>query len=197
DQVIHVALGLRELHFIHALAGVPVQESLAPEHGRELLRDPLEELLDSRAVANEGGGHLEAARGDVADGRLHVVGDPLHKVAAVLVLHVEHLLVHLLHGHAAPEDGGHRQVATVAGVAGSHHVLGVEHLLRQLGHRQGSVLLAAAAGERGEARHEEVQPGERHHVDRQLAQVSVQLAGEAKAGGHAAHGGRHQVVEVP
>ncbi|KFW68786.1 hypothetical protein AS28_04254, partial [Pygoscelis adeliae] len=118
DQVIHVALGLRELHFIHALAGVPVQESLAPEHGRELLRDPLEELLDSRAVANEGGGHLEAARGDVADGRLHVVGDPLHKVAAVLVLHVEHLLVHLLHGHAAPEDGGHRQVATVAGGAG-------------------------------------------------------------------------------
>ncbi|KFP78027.1 hypothetical protein N311_07875, partial [Apaloderma vittatum] len=130
-------------------------------------------------------------------GRLHVVGDPLHKVAAVLVLHVEHLLVHLLHGHAAPEDGGHRQVAAVAGVAGGHHVLGVEHLLRQLGHRQGSVLLAAAAGERGEARHEEVQPRERHHVDRQLAQVGVQLAGEAKAGGHAAHGGRHQVVEVP
>ncbi|KFO99924.1 hypothetical protein N300_12608, partial [Calypte anna] len=105
DQVIHVALGLRELHFIHALAGVPVQESLAPEHGRELLRDPLEELLDGCAVANEGGGHLEAPRRDVADGRLHVVGDPLHKVAAVLVLHVEHLLVHLLHGHAAPEDG--------------------------------------------------------------------------------------------
>ncbi|KFO06580.1 hypothetical protein N312_00012, partial [Balearica regulorum gibbericeps] len=103
DQVVHVALGLRELHLIHALAGVPVQESLAPEHGRELLRDPLEELLNSRAVADEGGGHLEAARGDVADGRLHIVGDPLHKVAAVLVLHVEHLLVHLLHGHAAPE----------------------------------------------------------------------------------------------
>ncbi|KFO70518.1 hypothetical protein N303_03406, partial [Cuculus canorus] len=111
DQVIHVALRLRELHFIHALAGVPVQESLAPEHGRELLRDPLEELLNGRAVANEGGGHLETTWGNVTDGRLHIVGDPLHKVAAVLVLHVEHLLIHLLHGHAAPEDGSHRQVA--------------------------------------------------------------------------------------
>ncbi|KGL73534.1 hypothetical protein N309_01916, partial [Tinamus guttatus] len=103
----------------------------------------------------------------------------------------------LLHGHAAPENGRHREVAAVAGVAGRHHVLGVKHLLRELGHRQGSVLLAAAARERREARHEEVQPRERHHVDGQLAQVSVQLAGEAKAGGHAAHGGRHQVVEVP
>ncbi|KFV69847.1 hypothetical protein N307_04810, partial [Dryobates pubescens] len=173
DQVVHVALGLCELHFIHALTRVPVQESLAPEHGGELLRDPLEELLDGRAVADKGGGHLEAAWRDVADGRL------------------------LLHGHAAREDGSHRQVAAVAGVAGGHHVLGVEHLLRQLGHRQGAVLLAAAAGQRGKARHEEVQPRERHHVDRQLAQVGVQLAGEAEAGGHATHGGRHQVVEVP
>ncbi|KFW92862.1 hypothetical protein N336_05357, partial [Phalacrocorax carbo] len=118
DQVVHVALSLRELHFIHALAGVPVQERLAPEHGRELLRDPLEELpLDGRAVADEGDGHLQTPGRDVAHGRLHVVGDPLDEVRAVLVLHVEHLLVHLLHGHAAPEDGGHRQVATVAGVA--------------------------------------------------------------------------------
>ena len=36
---------LCELHLVHALASVPVQESLAPEHGGELLRDPLEQLL--------------------------------------------------------------------------------------------------------------------------------------------------------
>ena len=36
---------LGELHLVHALASVPVQESLAPEHGGELLRDPLEQLL--------------------------------------------------------------------------------------------------------------------------------------------------------
>ena len=47
------------------------------------------------------------------------------------------------------------------------------------------VLLRAAGGERGEAGHEEVEAGEGNHVDRQLPQVSVQLAGEPEAGGHA------------
>ena len=77
-----------------------------------------------------------------------------------------------------------------------HHVLGVEHLLRQLGHRQGSVLLAAARRQRREARHEEVQSRERHHVDGQLAQVGIQLARETQARRDAGHGGRHEVVEV-
>ena len=36
-----------------------------------LLRDALEQLLDGRAVADEGGGHLQAAGRDVAHGRLH------------------------------------------------------------------------------------------------------------------------------
>ncbi|KAK2504641.1 hypothetical protein MC885_007791 [Smutsia gigantea] len=92
---------------------VPVRsEGLAPEHGRELLRDALEQLLDGRAVANEGGGHLEPTGRDVAHGRLHVVGDPLHEVAAALALHAQHLLVHLLHGHAASEHCSHRQGST-------------------------------------------------------------------------------------
>ena len=47
------------------------------------------------------------------------------------------------------------------------------------------VLLRAAGGERGEAGHEEVEAGEGNHVDRKLPQVSVQLAGEPEAGGHA------------
>jgi hypothetical protein len=42
---VHVALGFRELHLIHALARVPVQEGLAPEHGRELLGNSLEKFL--------------------------------------------------------------------------------------------------------------------------------------------------------
>jgi len=46
----HVALGLRELHLVHALARVPVQEGLAAEHGRELLADALEHLLHGGAV---------------------------------------------------------------------------------------------------------------------------------------------------
>jgi len=95
DEVVHVGLGLGELHLVHALAGVPMKESLATEHGRELLRHTLEQLLDGGAVADESGGHLETSRRDVADRRLDVVRDPLDEVAAVLILHVQHLLVHL------------------------------------------------------------------------------------------------------
>ena len=87
-----------------------MQEGLAPEHGGELLGDALEELLDGRGVSDEGASHLEATGWDVADGRLDVVGDPLDEVGRVLVLDVEHLLVDLLHGHAAPEHGGDGQV---------------------------------------------------------------------------------------
>ena len=52
----------------------------------------------------------------------------------------------------------------MSGVSCRHHVLGVEHLLCELGHGEGAVLLAATGGERGEARHEEVQPGQSHFV---------------------------------
>ena len=134
--------------------------------------------LDSGRVANESGGHLESPWWDVTDSGLHVIRDPLDEVAAVLVLDVQHLLVHLLHGHPAAEDRGHGEVPAVPGVAGGHHVLGVEHLLGELGHGEGPVLLAASGGEGGEARHEEVEAGEGNHVHRKLPKVSIQLAGE-------------------
>merc|ERR1712170_308481 len=195
-QVIHVGLGLSELHLIHALTSVPVEEGLAAEHGGELLRDALEQLLDGGGVAHKGGGHLQTTGRDVTDSGLHVVGDPFHKVAAVLVLDIEHLLIHLLHGHAATEHGSHCQVAAMAGVTSSHHVLGIKHLLGQLGHSQGTVLLAASGGQGSKAWHEEVEAGEGNHVDSQLSQVSVKLAGETQAGGDTRHGGRHQMVEI-
>ena len=44
--------------------------------------------------------------------------------------------------------------------------------------------------------HEEVQPGEGNQVDSQLAQVSVQLPGEAQAAGHARHHSADEVVQV-
>merc|ERR1712026_633969 len=173
-----------------------MQESLATEHRGELLRDALEQLLDGGAVTDEGGRHLETTWWDVAHGGLHVVRDPFHEVAAVLVLDVEHLFVDLLHGHAATEHGCHGEVAAVTRVARSHHVLGVKHLLCELWHREGAVLLAAAGGERGEARHEEVQTREGHHVHGQFTQISVQLTWETQAGRHARHGGGHEMVEV-
>merc|ERR1711953_992749 len=82
-QVVHVGLGLGELHLVHALTSVPVEESLPSEHSSELLGDPLEELLDGGGVANEGGGHLESSWWDVTDSSLDIVGDPLNKVGAV------------------------------------------------------------------------------------------------------------------
>merc|ERR1711988_306466 len=73
NKVVHVGLSLGELHLVHTLAGIPVKEGLAAEHGGELLRHALEELLDGGRVANNGGSHLEALGGDVGHGRLDVV----------------------------------------------------------------------------------------------------------------------------
>merc|ERR1719517_151015 len=53
DKVIHVGLRLGELHLVHALASVPVKESLAAEHGGKLLSDALHHLLHARRVAKE------------------------------------------------------------------------------------------------------------------------------------------------
>merc|ERR1719469_1489478 len=87
-----------------------MKESLAAEHGGELLSDTLEHFLDGGGVSEEGDGHLESLWWDVADAGLDVVGDPLNEVRGVLVLNVEHLLVNLLGGHAATEHGGGREV---------------------------------------------------------------------------------------
>ncbi|KAG6558278.1 hypothetical protein Mapa_000028 [Marchantia paleacea] len=173
-----------------------MQESLSPKHGRELLAHPFEHLLDGGGVADEGGRHLEALGRDIAHAGLDVVRDPLHEVRRVLVLHVEHLLVHLLGAHAPAEHGGRRQVAPVARVGSAHHILGVPHLLRQLGHRQRAVLLRAPGRERRKAHHEEVQPRERDQIHRQLAQVRIQLTREPQTASNARHRGRDQMVQV-
>merc|ERR1712176_55578 len=80
DEVVHVALCLRELHFIHALPSVPMKESLTPEHGGEVLSDALEHLLNRRRVSCKGNSHLQALWRNVADTRLDIVRDPLDKV---------------------------------------------------------------------------------------------------------------------
>lgn len=82
------------------------------------------------------------------------------------------------------------------GVGSAHHVLGIEHLLGELGDGQGPVLLGASGGEGGEADHEEVQPGEGDQVDGELSEIGVELTGESEAAGDAGHGGRDQVVEI-
>merc|ERR1719217_178455 len=196
DEIVHVALRLGELHLVHALTGVPVQEGLPPEHPSEVLGHALEHLLDRRGVPRKGHRHLQPLRWDVADPALDVVRDPLHEVRGVLVLHVQHLLVNLLRGHTPTEESGGRKVAPVPRVRGAHHVLRIKHLLRQLRHREGTVLLGATGRERREPGHEEVQPREGDHVHRNLTEIAVQLPGETKAASDAGHRRTHQMVQI-
>merc|ERR1719331_34440 len=173
-----------------------MKEGLSSEHLGELLSNALEHLLDSGGVSKEGDGHLESLWWDVANGGLDVVGDPLNEVRGVLVLDVEHLLVDFLGGHAASEDGGGGEVASMSWIGGAHHVLGIEHLLGELWDGEGTVLLGATGGEWGEANHEEVKTWEGHEVDSEFSQVRVELTWESEAAGDTGEGGRDEMVQI-
>ena len=110
NQVLHVRLRFRELHLVHTLLGVPMQEGLPLEHGSELVTDTLEELLDSGRVTEESDGHLHASGSNVTLSSENVVGNPLDEVGIVLHLDILHLFLDLLHGNLATEDGGDLQV---------------------------------------------------------------------------------------
>ena len=88
-----------------------MKEGLSSEHGGELFRHPLEELLDGGGVTNEGGGHLKTTWWNVTDSGFNVVWNPLNEIGAVLVLDVEHLFVNFLHGHTSTEHGRDGKVA--------------------------------------------------------------------------------------
>merc|ERR1719491_18976 len=195
-EVVHVGFGLGEFHFVHTFTSIPVEERLASEHTSEILSNALEHLLDGGGVSEETTSHLQTLGRDIADGGLDVVRDPLHEVGRVLVLHVEHLFINLLGGHAPTEHSTSSQVSSVARVSGAHHVLGVEHLLSQLRNGECAVLLGASGSEGGESGHEEVQTRKGDHVDGNLSQIAVELARESNAAGGCRNGSRDQVVEI-
>jgi hypothetical protein len=173
-----------------------MQESFTSEHSSELFTHTLEQLLDGRGVANECGRHFQASWWDIAHSGLDIVRDPFDEVRRVLVLNVQHLFVDFFHGHATTEDGGNGQVASVTWITSGHHVLGVEHLLGQLGYSQCAVLLRATRCQWSKAWHKEVKTWKWNHVDGQFSQVSIQLTWKSQASGHTRHCGRDQMVQV-
>src|SRR6266478_4429319 len=74
----------------------------------------------------------------------------------------------------------HGEVTTVPRVRGSHHVLGIEHLLSEFWNGDSAVLLASTSGQGGVTSHKEVETREGDHVNGQLPQVGVELAWETQ-----------------
>merc|ERR1719469_882078 len=196
DKVVHVALCLCELHFVHPFSSVPMQEGLAAEHGCKELSHALEHLLNRSGIACEGHRHLQAFRWNVANAHLDIVRNPFHEVARILVLNIQHLLIDLLRGHATPEQASCCQIAAMAGIGGAHHVLRVEHLLCQLRHGQRSVLLRSTRCQWCETRHEEVEARERNEIYSDLPEIAIQLPWEPQACGHATHARTDKVIQI-
>lgn len=210
-ESIDMALPAHEFELVHALSRVPMDESLSPVHGGELLSDTLEERLNRSRVADERRRHLETSRRDVALGRRDVSGDPLDKVARVFGLDRLKLVLDLLHRDLSSVDTVDGQVSlstsarcaeswaaayTMSRVRSGHHVLGVEHLLGELGDGDGSVRGRTSRGQGGESDHEEMQSGEGDHVDGQFSQIRVELTRESETGRDTGHDDRDEVVEV-
>merc|ERR1711877_10173 len=109
DQVADVLVGLLELHLVHALALVPVEERLALVHGAELGGEALEDALKRGGVSDEGQRGLVVRGRTLDDAGLLVVRDPLDEVVAVIGVALLADFVDLLGGHGATEDerGGH------------------------------------------------------------------------------------------
>merc|ERR1719401_58060 len=84
----------------------------------------------------------------------------------------------------------------MARIGSTHHVLRIEHLLCQLGDRQGAVLLRAAGGQRCKSCHKKVKTREGNQIDGDLTQIAIELTWKAQAGGYSAHCCAHEMVQI-
>lgn len=64
-------------------------------HSSELLTDPPRHFLNRFRISYERGCYFQSNWWDVTNCGLDIVGNPLNKVRRVLVLKMEHVLVHL------------------------------------------------------------------------------------------------------
>jgi len=196
DQIVHVRLGFGEFHLVHALASVPMQKRLATEHGTELFGDALEQSLDGSGVTDESGRDRSECRWDVADRRFHVVGDPFDEIRGEFVLDLHHLVIDFLCRHFASKRSRGSQVTTLAGIASSHHVFGLEDLRGQLGDTQLTVLSDVASLQRSKTDHEEMETRERDQIDGEFAEIGVELTRETERRCDSSHDDGDQMVQV-
>ncbi len=189
NEVIHVWFSFSELHLVHTLTSVPMQESFSSEHSSELLRHSLKHFLDSSWVSNKGDSHLQSFWWDIANRWFNVIGDPLDEVRRVFVLNVQHLFVNFFGWHSSSEQSWGSKISSVSGISCAHHVLSIKHLLSEFRNSEGSVLLRSSWGKGGKSDHEEVKSGERNKVDSEFSQIRVELTWESKATSNSWHGG--------
>ena len=173
-----------------------MQESLPPEHHGELVAHTTEQLLDGGGVTDKGSRHGETGRSDVTDRGLDVVGNPVNEHVARLLLELVEVVIDLLGGDTSTEGDGSGQVTSSTGVGGSHHVLGVEHLLGELRNRERLVLLSVLGEEGSETDQEKVKTGEGDQVDSQFAKIRVELTRETQGASDTAHDLRDETVQV-
>lgn len=196
DQIVHVGFSFSELHLIHALGSVPMQESFATKHASKLLADTTKELLNRCRVADECRWHLQSLRWNVTDGCLNIIRYPFNEVARILVLYRQHLLINFLHRHLSTKDSGNSQIASMSRITCCHHIFRIEHLLCQLRHGQATILLWATRDKRCKSGHEEVQTWKGHHVRCQLTKIGVELTWKAETCRDARHRERDEMIQV-
>merc|ERR1712038_1296255 len=184
DKVPDVLVGLLELHLVHTLTLVPVEEGLALVHGTELGGQALEDSLEGGGVSDEG------ARGLVVD--WGTLDDGVGVVGVALLADV----INLLGGHRATEDQGSRHVLAIIGLHVGEEVTWAVDLVDELLHVDELVALVLLAGERSLGDQEEVQTRERHQVDAELPEVTVQLTRESERAGDTGHDARNEVVQI-
>lgn len=173
-----------------------MKEGLASEHVGELGTDTLEQILNSSGIGDKGSVHLNTLRGDVADGRLDIVGDPRNEGLGVSVLNGQHSGVDILRGNISTENTRGCEILAFARIAIYHHVAWVEHLLSKLVYGQMAEALGARGDNGCETGHEEVKARERDKIDCHLANIGVELAREPETASDPGHNVSDKVVEI-